>query len=315
MAHNSPVEAGIYIYNSFIHGVSAEEVAIRQLGRRNFKTAPAALQYAVDCLGDSAKATWGNPSEIDGRVSPCSTSCGDDHDGVDAGRTRTPQSNHSSVPSLVDAEEWAQEEGGASSVVINSQPSQTWARVVSAAGQISQRPSHDAQVRTSPTPPSARAGKLKYWVHFYLDPAMLDRSFCLCKKVIGTNGQNMKVINDSTGAKLRLRGQGSGHTEQETGCEAGAPLMLAVTTPMSDPQRFLDAVNQSMDLLEAIEAKFRRQRGEDESRHHVRIGSLSPEARVWLESNKRAQILLGLGSFPSNRPTAWSRRGGKASWR
>eukprot|EP00971_Amphidinium_carterae_P211696 4200656-Amphidinium_carterae.1 len=92
MAHKSPVEVGIYVHNSFLHGVSAEEIAVRQLGRRNFKTAPPSLQYAMECLGDSvkatsmqhaasrvssvqhavdhlgdsAKATWGGPS-VDGR--------------------------------------------------------------------------------------------------------------------------------------------------------------------------------------------------------------------------------------------------------
>mmetsp|Transcript_75340 Transcript_75340/g.140493 ORF Transcript_75340/g.140493 Transcript_75340/m.140493 type:complete len:343 (+) Transcript_75340:70-1098(+) len=335
MAHKSPIDAGIYIHNSFIHGISAEVSAIRQHARRHFKTAPAELQHtmdsfgnsllatsmhhALDCvdgyapvhlvdsLGDSAKATWGGPSQ-DGRGSPCSTACAEDGDLEDAGRTRTPPSDHSSE-SLADAEDWPQEEAATSSDNSPALPKQE------------RRPSSQGGKESVSQIPSGRAAKLKFWVHFYLDPEMLEASFCLCKKIIGTKGQNMKDIHDATDAKIRLRGRGSGHKEHN-GWEANVPLMLAVTTPMSDMSKFQDAINRAMDLLENVEEKFRRKRGEHRSEHHVCIGGLSDGAKASLDTNERAQRLLERAPFQScaqhNRAPriyqpAASRRGGKGS--
>eukprot|EP00933_Yihiella_yeosuensis_P056788 TRINITY_DN5621_c0_g1_i4.p2 TRINITY_DN5621_c0_g1~~TRINITY_DN5621_c0_g1_i4.p2 ORF type:complete len:114 (+),score=34.13 TRINITY_DN5621_c0_g1_i4:345-686(+) len=68
--------------------------------------------------------------------------------------------------------------------------------------------------------------------------------------------KNTKSIFEATGAKIRLRGKGSGHIEGGRG-EAPVHLMLAITTEIGMEESFVKAVEMSEKLLEAIAGKYR----------------------------------------------------------
>jgi len=110
----------------------------------------------------------------------------------------------------------------------------------------------------------------RLWCHLYLNPEMLRPGFDLNKKIIGHGGCCTRRIHDATGAKIRLRGRGSGHLEGEH--EAPAPLMLAITGEKGKAVNFCRAIQMSADLLHDISKRFRsfcdqrgrKQRGEQQ---------------------------------------------------
>jgi hypothetical protein len=55
--------------------------------------------------------------------------------------------------------------------------------------------------------------------------------FRVCRKLLGVAGANMKRINNETGARLRLRGQGSKFLEGPLNQESTDPLMLCISAP------------------------------------------------------------------------------------
>jgi len=61
-----------------------------------------------------------------------------------------------------------------------------------------------------------------------------DDKFKAAKYLIGRGGSNMKHIAEETGAKLRVRGRGSGHLEGPCMQEASDPLMLCISAPTQD---------------------------------------------------------------------------------
>lgn len=84
----------------------------------------------------------------------------------------------------------------------------------------------------------------RLWVHIYLhmriqgkslDKYGLPRFFDLVPALIGRLGCHTKKIHEETGAKIRIRGQGSGHKEIEGEYEAPVPLMVAISTDHEDP--------------------------------------------------------------------------------
>jgi len=91
------------------------------------------------------------------------------------------------------------------------------------------------------------------WAHMYLHPAEPD--FELVKKVLGKGGANTIKINDATGAKLRVRGRGSGHIEVD-GREAPVHLMLAITTVKDDRDGFMKAVMMAIELLLFVSLQY-----------------------------------------------------------
>jgi hypothetical protein len=52
--------------------------------------------------------------------------------------------------------------------------------------------------------------------------------------LIGRGGENTKTVNARTGAKVRIRGKGSGHREVRELKEAPVPLMVAITSDAAD---------------------------------------------------------------------------------
>lgn len=101
--------------------------------------------------------------------------------------------------------------------------------------------------------------RLRLWAHIYLH--MQVDGFDLVPRLIGCGGCNMRRIAEQTGAKLRIRGRGSGHLEVECGNgqkeEARAPLMIAVTTDICDAQAFRSAIAMTLQELRTVEARYK----------------------------------------------------------
>lgn len=96
----------------------------------------------------------------------------------------------------------------------------------------------------------------KTWCYFFIDPVMCRPGFQLSKKVIGHGGNNTRRIFEQTAAKIRLRGQGSGHQEA-SGREAPVHLMLAVTSDIGQKMSFLAALQMSAELLEQVTSQYK----------------------------------------------------------
>lgn len=82
-----------------------------------------------------------------------------------------------------------------------------------------------------------------------------EPSFKVMRKILGPRGQNMKHIAEETGAKLRLRGRGSGFLEGPDEQESTDPLMLCVSAP--DVAAYEVAHGLVSDLLEDIYEEYR----------------------------------------------------------
>merc|ERR1712008_600616 len=87
---------------------------------------------------------------------------------------------------------------------------------------------------------------------------MIAPGFDLVPRLIGHKGCNMRRIAESTGAKIRIRGRGSGHLEIDGQFEAPTPLMVAVTTDKMDEDGFRAAVAQTVEQLQTVEIRFRQ---------------------------------------------------------
>lgn len=102
--------------------------------------------------------------------------------------------------------------------------------------------------------------KPRLWAHIYLHMQGVPE-FDLVPRLIGRGGCNMKKISEETKAKIRVRGQGSGHLEENgrggPKAEAPTPLMVAVTTDFADGTSFKIAVGQIVKVLQGVEQKFR----------------------------------------------------------
>lgn len=95
---------------------------------------------------------------------------------------------------------------------------------------------------------------LRLWCHIYLH--MQVKGFELVPMMIGRGGCNMRKIFEATGAKIRIRGRGSGHYEIDGKREAPTPLMVAVTTDKLDHASFKAAIEKTLVELRAVEQRF-----------------------------------------------------------
>eukprot|EP00930_Biecheleria_cincta_P090857 TRINITY_DN8033_c0_g1_i1.p1 TRINITY_DN8033_c0_g1~~TRINITY_DN8033_c0_g1_i1.p1 ORF type:complete len:355 (-),score=70.01 TRINITY_DN8033_c0_g1_i1:79-1017(-) len=82
-----------------------------------------------------------------------------------------------------------------------------------------------------------------------------DRSFRVCGRLLGPQGQHVKDIAEATGAKLRLRGRGSKFLEGPEQAESKDPLMLCVSVP--DAHSYEEAKRLVEELLEDVYEQFR----------------------------------------------------------
>ncbi|CDO75747.1 hypothetical protein BN946_scf184921.g23 [Trametes cinnabarina] len=74
------------------------------------------------------------------------------------------------------------------------------------------------------------------------------RNFNVRAKVVGPQGMFVKYIQQETGTRVQIKGQGSGFVDQETGHEHDEPMFIHVTGP--DEQQVQRAKALTEDLLE-----------------------------------------------------------------
>mmetsp|Transcript_10804 Transcript_10804/g.20978 ORF Transcript_10804/g.20978 Transcript_10804/m.20978 type:complete len:668 (+) Transcript_10804:105-2108(+) len=132
--------------------------------------------------------------------------------------------------------------------------------------------------------------RTRLWAHIHLH--MMVPGFDLVPRLIGRKGCNMRKIAESTGAKIRIRGRGSGHLEIDGQFEAPTPLMVAVTTDKMDEDGFRAAVAQTIEELKNVEIRFRHFCEQKNIKHEgpcYSIGSIPDKAKDCL-----GPALLGL---------------------
>lgn len=100
-------------------------------------------------------------------------------------------------------------------------------------------------------------GQPRRWCCFYLRMADVP-DFDLVPMIIGRGGRNTRDIAAAADAKVRVRGQGSGHLEVTTRREAPTPLMLVVATESDNRSGFHLAVRMATDLLRSVELRYSR---------------------------------------------------------
>ncbi|CAG8628546.1 5149_t:CDS:2, partial [Ambispora leptoticha] len=87
----------------------------------------------------------------------------------------------------------------------------------------------------APTTPTARPGPTPHTGtrHFVQDKVFVgiepDRTFNARAKIVGPQGAFVKHIQQETGAKVQLKGRGSGYIEPTSGTEAFEPLHIHIT--------------------------------------------------------------------------------------
>eukprot|EP00439_Symbiodinium_sp_Y106_P044055 s139_g5.t1 len=92
------------------------------------------------------------------------------------------------------------------------------------------------------------------WQCQFLVGIEASHNFGVVGRVIGHRGSNMKRIAGASGAKMRLRGRGSGFVEAELGAESEDPLMLCVSAP--DVQSYRAAGSMIHDLFTEVYTQF-----------------------------------------------------------
>merc|ERR1712224_305147 len=82
-----------------------------------------------------------------------------------------------------------------------------------------------------------------------------DRAFNVVRKLLGDKGSNMKAIVENSGAKLRIRGRGSGFLEGPDKCEASdEPLMICLSA--TSQEGFKSATEDVESLLEHVHEEY-----------------------------------------------------------
>jgi len=98
-----------------------------------------------------------------------------------------------------------------------------------------------------------------------------DRTFGVVRRVLGLHGKHVKSIAEQSGAKLRLRGVGSGFKEGPENRESKDPLMLCVSA--QDNASYEIAKNLLTEHLESVYAEYREFCAENrmKGRRHVTV--------------------------------------------
>lgn len=90
-----------------------------------------------------------------------------------------------------------------------------------------------------------------------------DPSFAVVRKLLGPHGKHIKSIAEQSGAKLRLRGLGSGFKEGLEQRESSDPLMLCISA--QDSQSYERAKELVAEHLLEIYNNFQQFKTRDES--------------------------------------------------
>ena len=169
-----------------------------------------------------------------------------------------------------------------------------------------------------PPTPGSQAQVRKYTCRFDIGVEN-EKEFQIARRIIGSKGCNMKKIVDVSGAKLRLRGRGSGYLEGPNKEESPEPLHLCVSCTTQDG--YNAAVRAVTEILEGIYSDYRkfclvkkkgREFGPDPSTLRVVIretplvgGSITPSELVAKESYQSSPEPLpatGATATPLQRP-------------
>jgi hypothetical protein len=105
-----------------------------------------------------------------------------------------------------------------------------------------------------------------------------EPDFRVVRKLLGSHGKHVKAIAEQTGAKLRLRGQGSGFLEGPEQEESTDGLMLCVSS--QEAQGYETAKNLVSDLLEDVYRQYRKFRVSS-------MGCHEPELHIDLHEGPR----------------------------
>ncbi|KAJ1732499.1 hypothetical protein LPJ61_002012 [Coemansia biformis] len=94
--------------------------------------------------------------------------------------------------------------------------------------------------------------------HGFQDKVFLEveseRGFNVRAKLIGTGGENMKYIQSTTGARVQVRGRGSGYSEMQPGTDPLEPMHLLV---MADSEDVLNLAREySRSLVDTVHAQY-----------------------------------------------------------
>jgi hypothetical protein len=83
-----------------------------------------------------------------------------------------------------------------------------------------------------------------------------EPTFRVVRKLLGPHGQHVKRVAEASGAKLRLRGRGSGFREGHEQEESSDPLMLCVSAP--DSRSYKVAVSLLSEHIEDVYNQYRK---------------------------------------------------------
>jgi hypothetical protein len=110
---------------------------------------------------------------------------------------------------------------------------------------------HAPRIRNTPQKTTTKPQK---FLCRYLVGIEQDRSFNVVRKLLGDHGAHMKVIAENTGAKLRIRGRGSGFKEGQDNVEADEPLMICISATASEG--FGNATEDVESLLKHVHDQY-----------------------------------------------------------
>lgn len=113
---------------------------------------------------------------------------------------------------------------------------------------------------TTPRPPGSHPGGRQFVqdkVFIGIEP---DRTFNARAKIVGPQGAYVKHIQQETGAKVQLKGRGSGYVEPTSGTEAFEPLHIHITCWS---QEGLDRAKKLCeDLINTVKAEWDRHKAQ-----------------------------------------------------
>ncbi|KAJ1859951.1 hypothetical protein LPJ57_006817 [Coemansia sp. RSA 486] len=81
-----------------------------------------------------------------------------------------------------------------------------------------------------------------------------ERGFNVRAKLIGTGGENMKYIQSTTGARVQVRGRGSGYNDREGNADPYEPMHLYVTS--GSEEALAQAKGYCQSLIDTIRSQF-----------------------------------------------------------
>ncbi|EPZ35763.1 hypothetical protein ROZALSC1DRAFT_28535 [Rozella allomycis CSF55] len=125
------------------------------------------------------------------------------------------------------------------------------------------------QVYVPPNDKELRGLVAKVFVH--VDPEHL---FNFRGKLLGPGGANLKFVNQQTGAKVQLRGRGSGFLESATGTEAAEALHLFVTA--SGENAVEQARRLCQDLVTTVRNEYFKQQSSTTTGPSYNYGDYNP---------------------------------------